>query len=52
MIFEYSQPGRLRNLYEGWISYCKENGFELRYIDVSSRNVKSVTEKEALLLVS
>ncbi|MBI2485369.1 MAG: methyltransferase domain-containing protein [Deltaproteobacteria bacterium] len=52
MIFEYSQPGRLRKLYESWISYCKANGFELRYIDVSSRNVKSVTEKEALMLVS
>ncbi|MGH7807922.1 MAG: class I SAM-dependent methyltransferase [Thermodesulfobacteriota bacterium] len=51
MIFEYSQPGRLRKLYESWISYCERNSFELIYIDASSRNFKQITEDEALNLV-
>jgi hypothetical protein len=51
MIFEYSQPGRLRKLYESWISYCKRNDFELIYIDATSRNFKTITEEQALSLV-
>jgi SAM-dependent methyltransferase len=52
LIFEYSQPGRLRKLYDSWISYCKAHGFEVRYIDVSSRKAKAITEELALKLVS
>lgn len=51
LISEYSQPGRMRELYENWISFCKAHGFLVKYIDVSSRQAKAVSEGEALNLV-
>jgi hypothetical protein len=51
LIFEYSQPDRFRKLYQDWISYCKAHGCEVRYIDVSSRKVKAITEEEAIKLI-
>jgi SAM-dependent methyltransferase len=52
VIFEYSQPGKLLNLYEAWIAYCKTNGFNIKYMDSSSSKVKEVTQQEAMILVS
>ncbi|HEX3036801.1 MAG TPA: methyltransferase domain-containing protein [Thermodesulfobacteriota bacterium] len=51
LISQYLQPGRLRDLYENWILFCKANVCELKYIDVSSEKVKTLTEEEALRLV-
>jgi SAM-dependent methyltransferase len=51
LISEYSQPGRLHELYANWISYCKANLCEIKYIDVSSTKVRTVIEEDALKLV-
>jgi hypothetical protein len=48
---EYSRPGRYRSRYERWISYCKANGFDVAYLDVGSRQIKSVSEDEALHVI-
>ncbi|MBI2485377.1 MAG: hypothetical protein HYW01_00140, partial [Deltaproteobacteria bacterium] len=52
LISDYSQPGRLHELYENWISYCKAQVCEIKYVDVSSEKVKTITEEESLRLVS
>ncbi|MGQ0792884.1 MAG: class I SAM-dependent methyltransferase [Deltaproteobacteria bacterium] len=52
LIFEYSEPGRLRKLYSDWVAYCKSSGFELKFIDVTLREPKAVSEAEAMLIVS
>jgi len=49
---EYSQPGRYRSRYERWISYCKANGFDITYLDVGSRQIKAISEDEAVKLIS
>lgn len=51
LIFEYCQPDRFRKLYEDWISYCKAHYCKVKYIDVSSRKVKAITEEEALKMI-
>jgi len=48
---EYSLPGRYRSRYERWISYCKANGFEVAYLDVGSRQIKALSEEEALKVI-
>ena len=52
LLEEYSRPGRLRSLYEDWISFCKENGCDIKYIDVGSDRIRVITEEEALRFVS
>lgn len=45
---EYSRPGRYRKMYERWISYCKAKGCDVTYIDIGSRDIKVISEEEAL----
>jgi hypothetical protein len=48
---EYSRPGRYRKMYERWISYCKANGCDIAYVDIGSREIKAVSEEEALKVI-
>jgi hypothetical protein len=48
---EYSLPGRYRKLYERWISYCKAKECDITYLDVTSRQIKAISEDAALKLI-
>jgi SAM-dependent methyltransferase len=48
---EYSLPGRYRKIYERWIAYCKANGCDITYLNVSSPRIEVVSEDAALKLI-
>jgi hypothetical protein len=48
---EYLCPGLPEKLYQRWISYCRRNGWEITYLDVTSREIKVIRENEAIKLI-
>ncbi len=49
----YSDPKRIRAMYEHWLTYCEENGCEIKYIDVTEHDsAKEISKSRAFEIIS
>ena len=51
MIFEYSDPKRVQQMYKDWISFCRSLNCKINFIDARSRNFSIISEEQAFEII-